>query len=75
MQPGDVVSARTAGGGGYGPAWQRGIDQVREDVRLGYVSAAAARDDYGVVITEDGCVNVTETAQLRQRLSDEETKR
>jgi len=75
LQPGDVVIVRTAGGGGYGPAWQRGIDQVREDVRLGYVSAAAARDDYGVVITEDGCVNVTETAQLRQRLSDEETKR
>lgn len=37
-----------AGGGGFGSPRERDPAAVRDDVRNGYVSRAAARDDYGV---------------------------
>jgi N-methylhydantoinase B len=50
LQPGDVVSYRTCGGGGYGPPRQRTREQVARDVRAGKVSAQRARDVFGVTI-------------------------
>jgi N-methylhydantoinase B len=44
---GERVRIMTGGGGGYGPAAARDPEAVRRDVREGYVSAAAARRDYG----------------------------
>jgi N-methylhydantoinase B len=46
VQAGDVVSYRTCGGGGYGPAADRDRDAVARDVREGKVSAARAREVY-----------------------------
>jgi N-methylhydantoinase B len=48
MNAGDRLIVETAGGGGYGDPRMRDHDAVREDVRNGKVSAAAARDDYGL---------------------------
>jgi N-methylhydantoinase B len=45
---GERVRIMTGGGGGYGPPSGRDPDAVRHDVREGYVSAEAARRDYGV---------------------------
>ena len=42
-----------AGGGGYGDPLKRPIERVAEDVREGYVSAAHAREVYGVVLAAD----------------------
>jgi N-methylhydantoinase B len=39
---------RFAGGGGYGDPHRRDPNAVHEDVRGGYVSAEAARRDYGI---------------------------
>jgi N-methylhydantoinase B len=50
LQPGDVVSYRTCGGGGYGPPGERVREQVVRDVRAGKVSAQRARDVFGVTI-------------------------
>jgi N-methylhydantoinase B len=47
LNPGDVVSFRTAGGGGYGDPLERDRDRVVEDVIDGYISKTAAGDDYG----------------------------
>jgi N-methylhydantoinase B len=47
LEAGDVVSLRTPGGGGYGDPDERGSEAVRRDVRLGKLSAEAARDAYG----------------------------
>ncbi|RTY56964.1 hydantoinase B/oxoprolinase family protein [Pantoea sp. YU22] len=63
-QPGDVVEVRGPGAGGYGLPVQRDVGAVRSDVRCGFLSAAAAREQYGVVIT-DGEVDAAATAQLR----------
>jgi len=48
LEPGDVVSFRTAGGGGYGDPLERDRGRVVEDLIDGYISKAAARDDYGL---------------------------
>ena len=43
----------TAGAGGYGDPLQRDAELVLRDVRDGKVSLRAAREDYGVVLTEN----------------------
>jgi N-methylhydantoinase B len=46
LAPGDAVTFRTAGGGGYGDPRERQPEQVAADLREGLISAAAARDIY-----------------------------
>jgi N-methylhydantoinase B len=48
LKRGDELRYRTAGGGGYGPADERDPELVRTDVLDGYVSAGAARRQYGL---------------------------
>jgi N-methylhydantoinase B len=66
-EPGDVVTIMTPGGGGYGDPLQRPPAEVLADVELGYVSAASARADYGVVIV-DGVLDGSGTASLRDAM-------
>lgn len=48
VEPGDRVLVLSGGGGGHGAPAERDPGAIREDVREGYVSEAAARNDYGV---------------------------
>ena len=41
--PGEVLSFWSNGGGGYGPALERPLERVLEDIKDGYVTQAAAR--------------------------------
>ena len=50
LVPGDVISVRTCGGGGYGPAEEREPERVLRDVLEGKVSAERARDIYRVAV-------------------------
>jgi 5-oxoprolinase (ATP-hydrolysing)/N-methylhydantoinase A len=50
LQPGDVFHHRMPGGGGFGEPRDRDRASVLEDVLDGKVSAAAARDLYGVEV-------------------------
>jgi hypothetical protein len=50
LKAGDAFRISSGGGGGYGPPFERPVEDVREDVRQGYVSAKAARERYGVVV-------------------------
>ena len=50
LQPGDVFHHRMAGGGGWGDAHDRDRESVLRDVLNEKVSAAAARELYGVVL-------------------------
>jgi N-methylhydantoinase B len=54
LQAGDRVRMSTGGGGGYGDPKRRPVELVERDVIRGFVSPDSARDDYGVVIDEDG---------------------
>ena len=62
---GQAVRLESPGGGGYGPALERDPAKVAEDVRLGYVSAEAARRDYLVALDEAGAVDHAATTALR----------
>jgi N-methylhydantoinase B len=67
LGPGDRLEIGTPCGAGYGWALERPPELVREDVLDGYVSEAAARERYGVVIV-DGAVDLAATEALRARL-------
>jgi N-methylhydantoinase B len=64
LVPGDVISVRTCGGGGYGPPAERDPERVLRDVLQGKVSAERAREHYKVAIA-DRRVDTTETEALR----------
>jgi len=66
LQPGDVISYRTCGGGGYGKPEERDPELVLRDVREGKVSLERAREVYGVAIDPGTwTVSAEETARLR----------
>ena len=77
LKPGDVVSYRTCGGGGYNPPEERDPQLVLRDVRDGKVSPTRAQDVYKVAIdtatpmgSGSSCcstwtVDAGETAKLR----------
>ena len=66
LEPGDVISYQTPGGGGYGVAEERDPLLVLSDVRAGKVSEERGREVYKVAIdTSDWTVDELETARLR----------
>jgi N-methylhydantoinase B len=68
LKAGTVVRIRTTGGGGWGDPLERPVDEVLRDIAWRKVSVAGAREDYGVVLTEDGTADEAATEQLRQEL-------
>jgi N-methylhydantoinase B len=66
---GDLLSVEFAGGGGWGNPYARDPQRVRDDVARDYVSAAGAREDYGVVLTPDLQVDARATQELRRQKS------
>jgi 5-oxoprolinase (ATP-hydrolysing)/N-methylhydantoinase A len=62
QQIGEVV---ICGGAGYGDPLARPLDAVLADIADGYVTAAAAARDYGIVLRDDGSVD--EEASRRRR--------
>jgi N-methylhydantoinase B len=69
LRRGDVLRMEQAGGGGYGDPHTRPRELVLQDVREGYVTAQAARAEYGVVLISDGSgwrLDEAATAQLRR---------
>ena len=66
LRPGDVISYRTSGGGGYEDPFLRDPELVLSDVADGKVSVERASSVYGVVISGDGrSVDVAATERLR----------
>jgi N-methylhydantoinase B len=53
LQPGETLECTCCGGGGYGDPRERDPARVREDVAEGWITAARARDVYGVVPDAD----------------------
>jgi hypothetical protein len=80
LKTGDAYALRSGGGGGFGSPLERAPEAVREDVHEGYVSLAAARDYYGVVLDAmtleiDAAATAAERAGLtevhRRRMMDQ----
>jgi N-methylhydantoinase B len=71
LEPGDVVSYRTCGGGGYGDPFERDPQLVLADVHAGKVRVDRARDVYRVVIDpERWVVDLDATSALRNGKAD-----
>jgi N-methylhydantoinase B len=68
---GDRLLISMPGGGGFGDPRKRPADKVAEDVVHGLVSAAKARELYGVALTADFAVDEAETARLRMAVAAE----
>jgi N-methylhydantoinase B len=62
---GDVFWLISGGGGGYGDPKQRDVVAVLSDVADGYVSRDSARDDFGVVVDDEGRLDEAATAAVR----------
>jgi N-methylhydantoinase B len=66
VQAGDKLVFSTAGGGGLGDPLERDPELVTQEVRRGLVSEIAAREAYGVVLTDDGTVDEAATESRRK---------
>jgi len=66
IKNGDVLRHELAGGGGWGDPLERDPALVLKDVRDELVGAASARDDYGVILINDGD-DVDEAATTARR--------
>jgi N-methylhydantoinase B len=66
LQPGEIISYRTSGGGGYGSPFKRDPQAIFEDVSQGKISHDRARERYGVEIDpETNQINEKATTELR----------
>ena len=66
LKKGDGFMIRSGGGGGFGDPKERPAERVAHDVVEGYVSAAAAAADYGVVVDPvTGTIDQAATAKRR----------
>jgi N-methylhydantoinase B len=68
VEPGEVVTYETCGGGGYGDPLDRDPDLVARDVRHGKVDPRRARDVYGVALDSAHAVDEGATVELRARM-------
>jgi N-methylhydantoinase B len=77
LSPGDVISVRTGGGGGWGDPFERHPERVLADVRDELLDRESAEAIYGVAISQDttGTLSVdsSRTEQLRRDKSVERT--
>ena len=65
VMKGDRIRAVGGIGGGYGKAFERDPERVRDDFLDGYLTADSAAQDFGVVLTADGAIDQTATRKMR----------
>ena len=71
LKAGDILDVSAGGGGGYSNPLERDPAMVELDVLYEYVSTAAAREQYGVVIDpETGKADARQTEALRKQMRD-----
>ncbi|WP_096390197.1 hydantoinase B/oxoprolinase family protein [Halopenitus persicus] len=69
LDPDDVASVQTPGGGGYGDPLERPPEEVLEDVVNGKVSVEKAESEYGVAVDpEERSVDEAATRELREEV-------
>jgi N-methylhydantoinase B len=68
MEPGEALRIGTQGGGGFGDPLERPTAAVAEDLANGIISAATARESYGVLFEDTGAVDEPATRAHRAEL-------
>ncbi len=72
LKPGQRVTLKLPGGGGFGPPTLREPGRVLDDARQGYISLAAAQRCYGVVIDVEKMTVDFEATNARREEMDAE---
>jgi len=67
IKPGETVTNKNPGGGGFGNPYKRSVDKVVWDVKNGLVSIKGAKEDYGVVIKDAKSLSVDAAATEKLR--------
>ena len=71
IRPGDRITNKNPGGGGYGDPMERAVESVVSDVKNGLVSVRGAKEDYGVIISDPATLSVdmgaTEALRAKRR--------
>lgn len=75
IRKGEVLSAQTAGGGGYGPPFRRAPEKIQRDYMMGKISRAQARNDYGVILSKKGKINQLRKESLKMDAESSITKK
>jgi N-methylhydantoinase B len=71
LKAGDAFRMRSGGGGGYGSPLLRRAEDVAVDAKQGYISLAAVKEFYGVVLDPDTFeVDLAATERLRASMGE-----
>ncbi|HBE77575.1 MAG TPA: hydantoin utilization protein B [Firmicutes bacterium] len=77
-QPGEIVSIRSPGGGGWGNPFRRDPELIISEIRNGLLTKQQALKEYGLVIQDLPGHEITEdekaTAELRQKMASRSDK-
>lgn len=71
LEPNDIVSVQTPGGGGYGDPLERDPNAVLNDIKNEKISEEKARTEYGVIVTE-GDIDYEATRERRTKLAEDD---
>lgn len=71
LEPGETVVAYSCGGGGYGSPLEREPERVAMDVVERWISRERAMHVYGVIVGDQGAIDLPATDAMRAKLSSE----
>jgi N-methylhydantoinase B len=72
VYPGEIITTKVPGGGGWGDPLNRNVEKVRDDVMDGVVSLQRAREVYGVLLAPETFeIHYEATQKLRNELKAE----
>ena len=70
MKKGESFANFSAGGGGWGHPYERDIEKILDDLKNEYISKDSARNDYGVIIADNGSWSETQQRLAHQGMVD-----
>jgi 5-oxoprolinase (ATP-hydrolysing)/N-methylhydantoinase A len=62
----EIVEVCLSGGSGFGSAYERPLAAIARDLAEGYITADAAARDYGVVVGQDGKLDMAQSEKRRE---------